>query len=148
MTKSILLAVLLGMVGQAKDRLPEKELARGRLLFFFSRETPRVGELSRKVAEAVSAQKGKLTLRPVLLVEDFREIGRLDEKHPFYQALKELGRLFGGSLDLRLYDEEGLRLASDWKVTKLPTLVLVRGGTAHKVSGAGIDVREFLEVKE
>jgi hypothetical protein len=130
------------------QNLPSRDKGRDTLYFFLSRESPGIASLSRDVVQAVLERKGGVRLRPVLLVEDFQTLGKIDDRHPFFKSLKELGRLYGKELDISVYDDEGLRLAREWKVTRLPALVLVQGRTAHKVSGSAVNVGRLLEVKE
>jgi hypothetical protein len=44
-------------------------------------------------------------------------------------------RQLGKVAPLQVFDEEALRLARAWKLTRLPALVLVNGGRAHVLQG-------------
>jgi len=118
------------------------------LYFFFTPETPGQAELARSVVDYVLARKGAVLLRNVLLVEDFGALGRVKEQSPFTKALKELGRISGGPLDLAVYDEEGLAIAKSWKIRRLPTLVLVAEGKAHIATGSRSKPQDLEECRQ
>lgn len=139
-TLGLLCAGLVGSGGGAAD--PEKAPT---LYLFLSRDAPGAGEVARRVVDFILERKGAVSLRPVLLVEDFATVGRLDEKSALFVALRELGRLSKDGLDIPLYDEEGLDLARSWKVRRLPALVLVAGGRAHAAAGSGVRPQDVLE---
>lgn len=129
------LSVALGVPGVAS--MPQAENPRGQdrriLYFFFSPEARGAAEAAKKATDFARARPGEVRLRPVLLVEKFQGIGKLDEKSPLYRTLKELQSL--GRLDIPLYDEEGLRLAETWEIRSVPSFVLVSRGRAHRAIG-------------
>lgn len=113
------------------------------LYFFFTPEAPGAPETARRVAAFVKEKKGTVRLRPVLLVSDFSKLGSVNEKSLIHRAIKELGTL--GTLNIPLYDEEGLALAERWRTRSVPAVVLVGSGRAHAVAGAAADLDSLLE---
>jgi hypothetical protein len=127
-----LLSLVLGLPGIGfvpQTAAPPGEKVRV-LYFFFSPESRAGAEAAKKATDFVKAKPGEVRLRPVILVERFQGIGKLDEKSPLYRTLKELQSQ--GPLDIPLYDEEGLRLAEIWEIRSLPAFVLVSRGRAHR----------------
>lgn len=132
--KTALLAVL-GLTGFAEGG-PSSEgdpEAGKTVYFFFSEKTRAAPEAARALVKASTLWKSDVALRPVLLVEEWKTFLKVDESAPLYRTVRELGKDFA----LQAFDEEGLRLASAWGITRLPAVVLVSGGRAHKVQGAG-----------
>jgi hypothetical protein len=143
-----LLMGLLTLVAPTTGPQPEPRGAGDRTLyFFFSPEASGQAELARRVVDYVLERKVEVQLRTVLIVVDFGAFGRIHEGSPFTQALKELGRFSSGSLDLAIYDEEGLALARSWKLKKLPALVLVAGGRAHVAMGSRVRPEDLEECR-
>ena len=62
-------------------------------------------------------------------------IGTLKKNDSFVRTLTALQELLGKSLDLPIYDVEGLRLAKAWRISHLPALALKRGPRLHIVMG-------------
>lgn len=124
-----------------------KPKADGRTLyFFFTPESGGAAEGARKAVEYVKARRDQVRLRPVLLVSKFEGVGKLDDKSPLYLALKELQAL--GTLDIPMYDEDGLRLAEAWEVRSVPTFVLVAAGRAHRAVGPRANLNELTDCKQ
>jgi hypothetical protein len=117
---------------------------RGVLYFFTTPEAAAGPEGARRAVSFVQKQAGRITLRPVLLIHDWGALRTLTPKHPLVRTLKELeaGRK-SGSLDLPLYDEEGLLLAQRWEIQAVPAFVLVRGGRAHRTAGSSADLEHL-----
>ena len=135
--------VTLALLGTAGTFGPGTEAADDRdiLYFFFGTESAADAALARAVVRVARARRGKLDVRPVILVEDFRHLRATTEKSPLFQTVRELGRLHDPEgTDIRIYDEEGLRLAAAWKIARLPAAVLVRRDKAHLVQGSLADL--------
>ena len=115
------------------------------LYLFFSPSAAGGAEAARRAAEFVKGSKGRVRLRPVLLVQDFKSVGKVEEASPLYKTIKELQTL--GTLDIPLYDEEGLDLAGRWEIRSVPAFVLVGRGQAHRALGPKVKLEELLECK-
>jgi hypothetical protein len=129
-----LAAGTLALVGSA----PVQTRGSGKdVLYFFT--TPEVEggpEGAHRAKDFIRKHAELVSLRPVLLAKDFRVLKAVTEKSPLARTLKELeAGSKPGSLDIPLYDEEGLRLAQDWELRSVPAFVLVRAGRAHILSG-------------
>jgi len=116
------------------------------LYFFFTPECRDAPEAARRAKAFLWKNSGKIRLRPVLLIRDFKRLARTEEGDPFQLAMKELGEL--GPLDIPLYDEEGLKLAGHWKVDVVPAFVLVARGRAHRVLGGRVDLEEVFRCEK
>ena len=113
------------------------------LYFFFAPAAPGSVEGAKRAVLFIKEAKGRVRLRPVLLVQDFKGIGKLEESSPFYKTLKELQSL--GTLNMPLFDEEGLGLALRWEIRSVPAFVLVSRGNAHRALGPRVNLEELLE---
>lgn len=133
-----LLGLAVGFVegGTSQEGGPE---AGKTVYFFLSEKTQGAPEAARALVKASSFWKGDVQLRPVLLAEDWKTFLKVDESAPLYRTVRELGKDFA----LQAFDEEGLRLASAWGITKLPAFVLLSGRRAHVVQGAASDLEEL-----
>ena len=125
---------LLALLGTARGGTEARgDEAEGRALyFFFSEKTPSTPEAAKAVAAFMAKAQPDLSLRPVLLVEDWNTFLKVSEASPLYLTMRELGR----STPVQVFDEEGLRLAQAWKITRLPALALVSRGRAHVLQGS------------
>jgi hypothetical protein len=134
--KSLWLGLVLLGPGMAGDPQARGEVGRpDRLYFFFSPDTG--PDAARKVVTFAKAQARTIEVRPVILVEDWTKIRKVAEDSPLLQVVRELGRLREPEgVDIRLFDEEGLRLARLWNLSRLPASVLVAHGHAHVVQGS------------
>jgi hypothetical protein len=137
--------LLVGLLGnpesEAKGDDPE-----GVLYFFTTPEAEGGPEGAKRLVAFANKHPGKVKLRPVLLAHDWSLLQTVTEKSPLTRTLKELeagGK--PGTLDIPLFDEEGLLLAERWQLRSVPAFVLVRGGRAHRTSGAGSDLEELWE---
>jgi hypothetical protein len=136
----VAIAGLLGVAGAFSPGV-QASADKDTLFFFFSTESSEAPALARAVVRISKAKPGKLQIRPVILVEDWRRLRGVTEKSPIFQTVRELGRLRDPEgVDIRVFDEEGLRLAAAWKVTRLPAAVLVSRGKAHPVQGSQADL--------
>lgn len=145
MTKLVSAALLAMLVGQEGRKAPERPRGDSVLYFFFGEDSRGGDELARRVVPFILEKKGAILLRPVLLASDFAKLGRVKDESPIVRTLKELSKLGAKELDIPIYDLEGLSLAEAWKVNRLPALVLVQGGKAHKASGARVRPESLLE---
>jgi hypothetical protein len=148
--RALLTGVILALLGTpavpAKPSAQPPGAAREVVLyFFFAPDAPGAAEAARCAVLFVKGGNGRLQLRPVVLVSEFKGIGRLQESSPFYKTLKELQVL--GSLDIPLYDDEGLSLAEAWEIRSVPAFVLVSRGRAHRALGPRANLELLLECK-
>lgn len=84
-----------------------------------------------KVLESLKGER----VRAVLLVE--RYFGEREPAAPFLATVRASG-------ELRVVDEEGLRMAKRLGVRRLPAVAVVRGDRAHLASGTQVDAQELL----
>jgi len=127
--------------GRSPEETPERTL-----YFFFSPEPPSAPTAARALATLAKAGDGSLQVRPVLLVEDWKAWKKPSEKSPLTQAVRELAaRSEPRGVRLPVFDEEGLRLARAWKLSRLPAFVLVAHGKAHVVYGSRVALEELSE---
>ena len=117
------------------------------VLFIFITPESDAGPRASRAAKAFIGRHDKeIRLRAVLLAQDFRTLRTLTDRSPLYQTIKELeAGSKPGSLDIPLYDEEGLRLAERWGIRSVPAFVLVRAGYAHSTAGAASDLEKLWE---
>jgi hypothetical protein len=118
------------------------------LYFFTSPEADGGPEGARRAIAFSRKYSERITLRPVLLIRDFKSLKNLTEKSNLARTVKELeaGRK-PGTLDIPLYDEDGLLLAERWEVRVVPAFVLCDRGRAHRTSGASADLDLLWECK-
>jgi hypothetical protein len=116
------------------------------LHFFFTPEARGGAAAARQALDFVKTSKNRIRLRPVVLIDRFGGLGKLDASSPFYRTLRELQS--EGPLDLPLYDPEGLRLAEAWGIRSVPAFVLVFRGRAHATLGSGASLPRMLECAE
>jgi hypothetical protein len=145
-----LTGVLLALIGWPRvhsvpNAQPAGAAPESALYFFFTPDGPGGASAARHASQFVKESKGRVRLRPVVLVSEFKGIGKLQESSPFYQTLRELQSL--GKLDIPLYDEEGLALAETWEIRSVPAFVLVSRGRAHRALGPRANLEELLECK-
>jgi hypothetical protein len=115
------------------------------LYYFFSPSAPGSLDGARRAVAFRKGEKGQIKLRLVLLLDDFSVIRKVEEGSSFYKTLKELQSQ--GSLDIPLYDEEGLELAERWGIRSVPAFVLVAHGRAHRALGPTVNLEELLECR-
>lgn len=132
----VLAAGTIALVGSAP--VPTHGSGKDVLYFFTTPEAEGGPEGARRAKDFIRKHAELVRLRPVLLAKDFRLLKTVTEKSPLTRTLKELEMgSKPGSLDIPLYDEEGLRLAQAWELRSVPAFVLVRAGRAHRMSGTG-----------
>jgi hypothetical protein len=115
------------------------------LYFFISPTSAGSLEGAKRAVAFLKGHPGQVKLRLVMLLDDFSIIRKVEETSPLYKALKELQSL--GTLDLPLYDEEGLDLAERWEIRSAPAFVLVAHGRAHRALGPVVNLEELLECR-
>ena len=128
-------------------QVPPKRVADLPVLFYFF--TPSANgslEGAKRTVEFMKLHPGRLKLRLVMLLDDFSVIRKLEEASPLYKTLKELQSQ--GTLDIPLYDEEGLTLAERWGIRSVPAFVLVAHGRAHRALGPTAKLEEMLECRQ
>lgn len=116
-----------------------------RLYYFFSPRTASSVDGAVRAVRFIREHKGEIRFRPVMLLEEFSVIRKLEESSPLARTIKELQKL--GPLDLPLYDEQGLGLAESWEVRSVPSFVLVAGGRAHRALGPTANLEELLQCR-
>jgi hypothetical protein len=115
------------------------------LYYFFSPATAGSLDGAKRAVTFMKEQKGRVKLRLVMLLDDFSIIRKLEESSPLYKTLKELQSQ--GTLDIPLYDEEGLGLAERWGIRSVPAFVLVSHGRAHRAIGPVVNLQELFECR-
>jgi len=145
--KQLLTAVLAlgGALGSPSDDAttlaPE-----GTLYFFFAHDSSLSPAAAKALPGLAAAHKGELHIRPVLLVEDWKAFKKSSQGTPLSQTVRELSSLEQAlGLKLSVFDEEGLRLARAWKLSRLPAFVLIAHDKAHVVYGTRIDLKDLSE---
>jgi hypothetical protein len=146
MDRLLAAAVLLGgALGFPSPARPGGGPEDGTLYLFFSPDNPFSPAAAKTLSAVARGEKGKIKVRPVLLVEDWAAWKKPTEDAPLYRTIRELGGSGGPpGLGLPVYDLEGLRLARTWKLSRLPAFVLVAQGKAHVVYGTRLDLEELL----
>ena len=94
---------------------------------FFSPDTPDASKIFLDL-------KGE-RVRTVLLVE--RYFGSREPSVAFQASLQAAG-------EVRVVDEEGLRMAKQLRIRQLPAVAVLRGARAHVASGTLVNVKELL----
>ena len=115
------------------------------LYYFFSPSAAGSHEGAKRAVSFMREHKGRVRLRLVMLLDDFGVIRKLEESSPLYKTLKELQSQ--GTLDIPLYDEEGLGLAERWGIRSVPAFVVVSHGHAHRAIGPVVNLEELLECR-
>ena len=130
------MAAILGMA-QGKGPIREEDPGKGTLYFFFSEKTASAAAAAHVVSMFLRGHPDQVILRPALLVEDWTHLGKVTEDSPLFQTVRQLG------VQIQVYDEDALRLATAWRIVRLPAVALVRGGRAHVVQGAAADLESL-----
>ncbi|HXX94707.1 MAG TPA: hypothetical protein VEN81_13820 [Planctomycetota bacterium] len=136
---------ILGLGGAPVQARPQAE-PEGVLYFFTTPLAEGSPEAARRAVSFIQKEAGRIRLRPVLLVGEWKTLGRLTEASPLTRTLRalEAGRK-PGTLDLPLHDPEGLRSAERWDIRAVPAFVLCRKGRAHRTAGAHASLEDLLE---
>ncbi len=135
-------AALLAFIGVVGGQAPARgdEAEQKTLYFFFSEKTSSAPEAAKAIVVFLAKGKEEVVLRPALLIEDWSTFLKVGEASPLYQTMRQLGK----TSPVQVFDEEALRLATAWKITRLPALVLVAHGRAHVLQGAVAGLEELL----
>ena|SRR5579862_2179264 len=124
---------------------PRREAERPTLFYFFTPKSVASLEGAKRAVSFMKARQGRVKLRLVMLLDDFSIVRTLEESSPLYKTLKELQSQ--GTLDVPLYDEEGLLLAERWGIRSVPAFVLLSHGRAHRALGPMVALEELLECR-
>jgi hypothetical protein len=127
----------LALLGMKAPSPPGDGVVPNVLYFFTTPEAEGGPDGATCAKEFVRRHSRSIRLRPVLLAQDFTLLRSVTEKSPVFRTIRalEAGEK-PGSLNIPLYDEEGLRLAETWDVRTVPAFVLVRDGRAHRMAGS------------
>jgi hypothetical protein len=138
--KKVWAALLVLCVAGAEAPARGDEEEQRTLYFFFSEKTSSAPEAAKAIVAFLARNKGEVALRPALLVEDWSTFLKVGEASPLYLTMRQLGK----ATPIQIFDEEALKLAQAWKITRLPALVLVAHGRAHVLQGGVIGLEELL----
>lgn len=135
-----------GAAGVPPDGPQTGSAGDGTLYFFFSPDTPSAPAAASTLSKWAKAQEGKIHVRPVLLIEDWTTFRKATEESPLYRTVRELGgRGDPPGVPIPVFDEEGLRLARAWSLSRLPAFVLIARGKAHVIYGSKLSLDELSE---
>lgn len=142
---AVALVLAVGVV-LAQDLRAKRGNSETELAFFFSDSTKDLETASRTM-RALRAKNPSLRIRPVFLVEDFESIAKPTDE--LAAAIRELKYAIGEEFSLRIYDEDGLALARDLKIDRMPAFaVIVTDGDRRKAwvaYGARANLEELLK---
>jgi len=113
-----------------------------RLSIFFSPQAALTAEAVGRIKKALAANK-QLQLRPVLLVEDFKQLEAAPSAD-FRTTVNSLREIVGPEFGLQLYDEQGLEMAARLGIARLPAIVVEHGRRVHVAYGANPDIAALL----
>ena len=116
------------------------------LRLFFSPDAPPSERTLARLRKMQSDHPG-LRIDHHLLVGDFRDLS-LTPSEKFQAAVKALRDSGGPEFGLSIFDEEGVRLAALYRLTRLPAAVRERGGRAHVAYGSDPDLKELLQCRK
>jgi hypothetical protein len=116
-----LLLAVAGLV-LAQDLRSTRGEAATELAFFFSDSTRDLEATSRALG-ALRKKHPSLRVRPVFLAEDFYSLAKPSEE--FARGIRELKYAVGQDFGLQVYDEDGLALARELKLDRLPAFALI-----------------------
>ena len=116
--------LLLAVVGLvlAQDIRKARGDADTELAFFFSDSTPDL-EASARALGGLRAKHPSLRIRPVFLTQDFTSIAKPSKE--FALGIRELRYAMGPDFSVSVYDEEGLALARQLKLDRLPAYAFI-----------------------
>lgn len=106
----------------AQDLRSTRGEAATELAFFFSDST-RDLETSARALGALRTKHPSLRIRPVFLAEDFSSLAKPSEE--FARGIRELKYAVGQDFGVQVYDEDGLALARELKLDRLPAFALI-----------------------
>ena len=134
----------------SKTRAPE-------LWFFFSATDPGTAREAKRLVAFLRGRRD-ITLRPCLLVRDFRGLEsavkaskKLTDEIP--TLIKELRSLSGPQFSLRMWDDQGLSLARELGIDRLPAYALLapskgsRTRRAHLAMGRDVKLEELIQCR-
>ena len=117
-----------------------------RLRVFFSPEAPPSERTLARLRKTQADHPG-MRIDHHLLVGDFRDLS-LTPSVGFQAAVKALRESGGPEFGLSIFDEEGLRLAANYGLSRLPAVVLEHGGRVHVAYGSDPDIEEILKCRK
>lgn len=147
------LSALVAGVGlaRAQERPSGKLLAKTRTFwFFFAPSQTGLAKEAARIRDLFKAHP-ELEFRAALFVDDWSLVRKPAED--FALAFKDLSLLVGPGFSLPLWDDEGLRMARDLGVDRLPAYAVVepasRGSVrrAHVAYGRGANLMELVRCK-
>jgi hypothetical protein len=125
-------------------RAPARAPARELWFFFSPAARPLIGEV-RALAQ-VLARHPEVELRPVFLAEDWRVLKNPGED--LAQAIKELRALRGAEGGIRVWDDEGLSLAREIGIARLPAYAVLEASARTGVRKAKVAVGHGAKIEE
>lgn len=117
-----------------------------RLRLFFSPDAP-PSKMTVTRFRKIQASKPGMEVDLHLLVADFRTLSSAPSG-AFQTAVKTLQETAEPQFGLSIFDEEGLRLAARYGLSRLPAAVLEHGGRIHVAYGSDPDLEELLRCKK
>ena len=130
--------VLLGMQDRRDETL--------RLRLFFSPDAPPSKQTITGFRK-IQASKPGMELDLHLLVADFSSLSSAPSE-TFQAAVKTLRETGDSKFGISIFDEEGLRLAAKYGLSRLPAAVFEQGGRAHIAYGSDPDLEELLKCRK
>ena len=140
-------AILLAVVGVvlAQDLGSTRGDAVSEFVFFFSETSPDLATSARALRE-LRRKHPSLPIRPVFLAADFGSLAR--PRAEFAAGIRELKAAVGEDFSVHVYDEEGLALARDLGLDRLPAYALIlthgEGRRAFVAHGTRANLEELL----
>jgi len=138
---SIALVAALGLA-LAQDIRPAGRGGDAELVFFFS-DTTRDLELAARNLRGLRAKHPSLRIRPVLLVADFKSLAKPTTE--FAAGIRELNYAIGREYGVRVYDEDGLALAKNLNLDRLPAYALIAKDEERQQAAVTYGTRANLE---
>ena len=140
----VLLLALVGLV-LAQDSRSKRVEADTELAFFFSDST-RDLEVSARALRVLRTNHPSLRIRPIFLAEDFTSLAKPTTE--FARGIRELKYAVGEDFGVAVYDEDGLALARQVKLDRLPAYALLvntgKRQQAFVVYGTNANLEELL----
>jgi len=142
---AIALVVVIGVV-LAQDLRAGHADSDTELVFFFSDSTKDI-ESAARALRALRAKRPSLRVRPIFLAEDFGSVAKPSDD--LTAGIRELKYAVGDGFSLALYDEDGLALARQLKIDRLPAFAaIVTSGERRKTCvayGTRANLEELLK---
>lgn len=137
-------AVLLAAAGfvLAQDARAGRVSAAPEMAFFFSDSSGDLEAAARALAE-LRANHPSVRIRPVFLAQDFASLAAPPED--FARGLRALKAAVGEDFSLRVYDEDGLALARELKLDRLPAFAAIESRGARRRARVAYGARANLE---